>query len=96
MMELGCDGVFVGSGIFKGENPAARAAAMVAACTHYKDPLKVAEVSTGLGKAMVGLLEHESGPAAASVAALLESQLEGKELRSAENRIGGIDARVAA
>merc|ERR1719253_866122 len=52
LMELGCDGVFVGSGIFKGENPAQRAAAMVSACTHYKDPLKVAEVSTGLGKAM--------------------------------------------
>merc|ERR1740124_479297 len=43
LMELGCDGVFVGSGIFKGENPAQRAAAMVAACTHYKSPLKVAE-----------------------------------------------------
>ena len=62
LMELGVDGVFVGSGIFKGENPAARARAMVAACTHYKDPLTVAKVSTGLGKAMVGLLEHEEGP----------------------------------
>merc|ERR1719405_22419 len=62
LMELGVDGVFVGSGIFKGENPAQRAAAMVSACTHYKDPLKVAEVSTGLGKAMVGLLEHENLP----------------------------------
>merc|ERR1712129_460563 len=60
LMELGCDGVFVGSGIFKGENPAQRASAMVAACTHYKSPLKVAEASTGLGKAMVGLLEHEN------------------------------------
>merc|ERR1719486_1783683 len=38
LMDLGVDGVFVGSGIFKGENPAARARAMVAACTHYKDP----------------------------------------------------------
>jgi len=59
LMSLGVDGVFVGSGIFKGENPAARARAMVAACTHYRDPAIVARVSEGLGKAMVGLLEHE-------------------------------------
>jgi len=70
LMELGVDGVFVGSGIFKGENPAARARAMVAACTHYKDPLTVARVSTGLGKAMVGLLEHEEGPEVAARLAL--------------------------
>ena len=50
LMELGVDGVFVGSGIFKGENPAARARAMVAACTHYNNPVTVAQVSTGLGK----------------------------------------------
>ena len=62
LMELGVDGVFVGSGIFKGENPSARARAMVAACTHYNNPATVARVSSGLGKAMVGLLEHESGP----------------------------------
>jgi len=92
LMELGCDGVFVGSGIFKGENPAQRAAAMVAACTHYKSPLKVAEASTGLGKAMVGLLEHENP---ASVAGL-ERQFEGEALRKAENAVGGIDAGVAA
>jgi len=92
LMELGCDGVFVGSGIFKGENPAQRAAAMVSACTHYKDPLKVAEVSTGLGKAMVGLLEHENP---ASVAGL-ERAYQGEALRKAENAIGGIDATVAA
>ena len=70
LMELGVDGVFVGSGIFKGENPAARARAMVAACTHYKDPATVARVSTGLGKAMVGLLEHEEGPEVAARLAL--------------------------
>ena len=87
LMELGCDGVFVGSGIFKGENPAQRAAAMVAACTHYKSPLKVAEASTGLGKAMVGLLEHENP---ASVAGL-ERQFQGEALRMAENAVGGID-----
>merc|ERR1719253_1078310 len=58
LMELGVDGVFVGSGIFKGENPAARARAMVQACTHYNNPATVARVSTGLGKAMVGLLVH--------------------------------------
>ena len=59
LMELGVDGVFVGSGIFKGENPAARARAMVAACTHFRSPATVARVSENLGKAMVGLLEHE-------------------------------------
>ena len=70
LMELGVDGVFVGSGIFKGENPSARARAMVAACTHYKDPKRVAQVSTGLGRAMVGLLEHEEGPEVAKRLAL--------------------------
>merc|ERR1740129_143544 len=55
MMQLGMDGVFVGSGVFKSENPALRARAIVDAVTHYKDPLKLAEVSTGLGKAMVGI-----------------------------------------
>ena len=44
--QLGVDGVFVGSGIFKGENPARRAAAMVKACAHYKNPAMVAEVMT--------------------------------------------------
>merc|ERR1719482_1485833 len=63
LMSLGVDGVFVGSGIFKGENPAKRARAMVAACTHYKSPAVVARVSKHLGKAMVGLLEHEPGQA---------------------------------
>merc|ERR1719353_2363998 len=53
LMDLGVDGVFVGSGIFKGENPSERARA-----------------STGLGKAMVGLLEHESGPEVAARLAL--------------------------
>ena len=76
LMELGCDGVFVGSGIFKGENPAQRAAAMVAACTHYKDPLKVAEASTGLGKAMVGLLEHERSKMTLSYNALGSREME--------------------
>jgi len=55
MMQLGSDGVFVGSGIFKGENQAERAKAIVQAVTHYNDPAKLAEVSTGLGEAMVGL-----------------------------------------
>ena len=70
LMDLGVDGVFVGSGIFKGENPAQRARAMVQACTHYNNPATVARVSTGLGKAMVGLLEHESGPEVAARLAL--------------------------
>lgn len=55
MMQLGMDGVFVGSGIFKSENPAARAAAIVRATTHYNDAKILMEVSTGLGPAMVGI-----------------------------------------
>ncbi|KAL9612109.1 MAG: hypothetical protein Q9167_003296 [Letrouitia subvulpina] len=55
MMQLGCDGVFVGSGIFKSGDAAARAKAIVQAVTHFRDPEKLAEVSTGLGEAMVGI-----------------------------------------
>jgi pyridoxal 5'-phosphate synthase pdxS subunit len=54
MMELGCDGVFVGSGIFKSDNPAKRAKAIVEAVAHYKDAKLIAEVSKGLGEAMRG------------------------------------------
>ncbi|MDR1592871.1 MAG: pyridoxal 5'-phosphate synthase lyase subunit PdxS [Prevotellaceae bacterium] len=54
MMELGCDGVFVGSGIFKSDNPAKRAKAIVEAVAHYKDAKLLAEVSKGLGEAMRG------------------------------------------
>ena len=52
-MQLGVDGVFVGSGIFKSHNPEKRAKAMVQAVTHYKDPKILAEVSEDLGEAMV-------------------------------------------
>jgi pyridoxal 5'-phosphate synthase pdxS subunit len=55
MMQLGADGVFVGSGIFKSGDPAQRAAAIVKATTHYNDPAVLAEVSTGLGEPMVGI-----------------------------------------
>jgi pyridoxal 5'-phosphate synthase pdxS subunit len=55
MMQLGVDGVFVGSGIFKSADPAARAKAIVQATTHFKDPKVLAEVSRGLGEAMPGL-----------------------------------------
>ncbi|MCL6638588.1 MAG: pyridoxal 5'-phosphate synthase lyase subunit PdxS [Firmicutes bacterium] len=55
MMQLGCDGIFVGSGIFKSKDPAARAKAIVAATTHYNDPQVLAEVSKDLGEAMPGL-----------------------------------------
>ncbi len=55
LMELGAEGVFVGSGIFKSRDPKRMARAIVQATTHYKDPKKVMEVSTGLGAAMVGL-----------------------------------------
>jgi len=54
MMELGCDGVFVGSGIFKSDNPAKRAKAIVKAVANYKDAKLIAEVSKGLGGAMRG------------------------------------------
>jgi len=55
MMQLGVDGVFVGSGIFKSGDPARRAKAIVEATTHYTDPKIIAEVSKGLGDAMVGI-----------------------------------------
>jgi len=55
MMQLGCDGVFVGSGIFKSEDPAPRAAAIVAATTYFHDPAVLARVSHGLGTPMAGL-----------------------------------------
>ena len=55
MMQLGADGVFVGSGIYKSDDPAARAHAVVQAVTHYQDPKIIAEVSRGLGEAMRGL-----------------------------------------
>ena len=55
MMQLGCDGVFVGSGIFKSGNPEKRATAIVQAVTHYKDPQILAKVSEDLGEGMVGI-----------------------------------------
>jgi pyridoxal 5'-phosphate synthase pdxS subunit len=55
MMQLGADGVFVGSGIFKSEDPAPRAVAIVKAVTHYRDARVLADVSRGLGEAMPGL-----------------------------------------
>ena len=55
MMQLGADGVFVGSGIFKSGNPAARAQAIVKATAYFDDPEKIAEASRGLGEAMVGI-----------------------------------------
>ncbi len=55
MMQLGADGVFVGSGIFKSEDPAPRAAAMVQAVTHYRDRHIIAEISKNLGEPMVGI-----------------------------------------
>ena len=64
MMQLGAEGVFVGSGIFKSGNPAERAAAIVKATTFYDDPDVIAKVSRGLGEAMVGI-NVEDDPAAA-------------------------------
>jgi pyridoxal 5'-phosphate synthase pdxS subunit len=54
MMQLGAEGVFVGSGIFKSDNPEKRAKAIVVATTHYQNPDIVARVSEGLGEAMRG------------------------------------------
>ena len=54
-MQLGAEAVFVGSGIFKSDDPARRAKAIVEATTHYKDPHILAKVSRGLGGAMPGL-----------------------------------------
>lgn len=55
MMALGCDGIFVGSGIFKSEKPAVTAAAIVEAVIHFQDPKKLADISRGLGSPMIGL-----------------------------------------
>ena len=59
MMQLGAEGVFVGSGIFKSGNPEKRAAAIVRAVTDYNNPKVLAEVSEGLGEAMVGINKDE-------------------------------------
>jgi pyridoxal 5'-phosphate synthase pdxS subunit len=61
MMQLGVDGVFVGSGIFKSEDPAPRARAIVEATTHFQDPDALAKVSRGLGEPMPGLDIKELG-----------------------------------
>jgi len=55
MMQLGCDGVFVGSGVFKSGDPVKRATAIVKATTYYNDPKVIAEVSEDIGEAMVGI-----------------------------------------
>ena len=55
MMQLGVDGVFVGSGIFKSNDPAKRARAIVEAVSHYDDPKVLAEVSENIGEPMVGI-----------------------------------------
>jgi pyridoxal 5'-phosphate synthase pdxS subunit len=58
MMQLGCDGVFVGSGIFKSETPEVMARAIVEAVNNFEDPLAVANASRNLGEAMPGLDVH--------------------------------------
>ena len=59
MMQLGAEGVFVGSGIFKSGNPRKRAAAIVKSVTNYTDAALIAELSEDLGEAMVGINEQE-------------------------------------
>ena len=68
LMQIGVDGVFVGSGIFKSDDPAKRAHAIVQATTHFRDPGIIAEVSRGIGEAMKGL-EVATMPAEARMAA---------------------------
>ncbi len=63
MMQLGADGVFVGSGIFKSNNPKIRAKAIVEATTHYDNPKIIAQVSEGLGEAMKGIEISQIAPA---------------------------------
>ncbi|PGG98419.1 pyridoxine biosynthesis protein pyroA [Blastomyces parvus] len=63
MMQLGCDGVFVGSGIFKSGDPRKRAKAIVQAVTHYKDAKVLGQLSEGLGEAMVGISVRDMGEA---------------------------------
>lgn len=62
MMQLGVDGVFVGSGIFKSQNPERRARAIVQATTHFRDPKVLMDVSTDLGPAMVGISDIKGDP----------------------------------
>ena len=62
VMQLGAEGVFVGSGIFKSEDPAAARAAIVEATTHFADPARVAAASTGLGAAMTSIETLASSP----------------------------------
>jgi pyridoxal 5'-phosphate synthase pdxS subunit len=61
VMQLGAEGVFVGSGIFKSEDPSGRAKAIVEATTHFRDPVRVAQASTGLGQAMVSVESAKLG-----------------------------------
>ncbi|MGI8552917.1 MAG: pyridoxal 5'-phosphate synthase lyase subunit PdxS [Dehalococcoidia bacterium] len=63
MMQLGAEGVFVGSGIFKSDNPEMRAKAIVKAVTHYQDPKIIADVSRGIGSAMRGIAVQSLAPA---------------------------------
>ncbi|CAL1144483.1 unnamed protein product [Cladocopium goreaui] len=88
-MQLGVDGVFVGSGIFKSEDPAKRARAIVKAVTHYKDPQVIAEVSEDLGEAMTGIncdglatrfADREGGNMPAAKKARIESYADHKGL----------------
>ncbi len=82
MMQLGAEGVFVGSGIFKSGNPAERAAAIVKATTFYDDPDVIAKVSRGLGEAMVGInVDDVPRPAPAGRARLVTCRSHGRRGR---------------
>jgi len=88
MMQLGVDGVFVGSGIFKSANPAKRARAMVEACTHYKDPVKLAEISEDLGEPMVGISTEDI--------VVRYADREGGNMRAAEQKLAQLQVTTSA
>jgi pyridoxal 5'-phosphate synthase pdxS subunit len=89
MMQLGMDGVFVGSGIFKSEDPAKRARAIVQAVAHYNDPKVLMEVSRGLGQAMVGVQDLHRDPVNFRGREAGEVSADGKPTRSTDAHMHG-------
>ena len=96
MMQLGAEGVFVGSGIFKSEDPATRAAAIVEATTHFADPARVARASEGLGSAMTSLETRKLDEApAARQPRLVACSSESSRSRATSRRTAGCCATSA-
>lgn len=89
MMQLGMDGVFVGSGIFKSEDPAKRARAIVQAVAHYDDAKLLMEVSRGLGQAMVGVQDLRRDPVNFREREAGEVHADGKPIQSTDAHLHG-------